>query len=117
MFIIVKMQRKLQAAENSNEALTLQVQQLHDNDNLQKLRQQYDSAIESLQQKHQEEILQMKVELDASCKAVQSQVCVCVFVNVCVCVCSCACVRACTLVCVCVSPQQLFTLFLKCSPF
>ena len=77
------MQRKLQAAENSNEALTLQVQQLHDNDNLQKLRQQYDSAIESLQQKHQEEILQMKVELDASCKAVQSQVRVCV----CACVC------------------------------
>lgn len=69
------MQRKLQAAENSNETLTLQIQQLHDNDNLQKLRQQYDAAIESLQQRHQEEVLQMKVELDASHETVQSHVC------------------------------------------
>lgn len=69
------MQRKLQAAESSNETLTLQVQQLCDNDNLQKLRQQYDNAMESLQRKHQEEILQIKLELDASCEAVQSHVC------------------------------------------
>ena len=69
------MQRKLQAAESSNETLTLQIQQLHDNDNLQKLRQQYDSAMELLQRKHQEEILQIKVELDASSEAVQSHVC------------------------------------------
>ena len=75
------MRRKLQAAESSNETLILQVQQLHDNDNLQKLRQQYDSAMESLQQKHQEEILQMKVELDASNEAVQSHVC-------CMCICT-----------------------------
>ena len=76
------MQRKLQAAESSNETLTLQVQQLHDSDNLQKLRQQYDSAMESLQQKHQEEILQTKVELDAANEAVQSHVC-CMIVYIC----------------------------------
>ena len=76
------MQRKLQAAESSNETLTLQVQQLHDSDNLQKLRQQYDSAMESLQQKHQEEILQMKVELDAANEVVQSHVC-CMIVYIC----------------------------------
>ena len=56
-----------------------QVEQLRNSDNLQKLRQQYDSAMESLQRKHQDDMLQIKVELDASHETIQSQVSICVY--------------------------------------
>jgi len=69
------LQQKLLAAESSNETLVQQVEQLRNGDNLKKLRQQYESVMESLQRKHQDEMLQMKVELDASQETVQSQVC------------------------------------------
>ncbi|XP_065904330.1 centrosomal protein of 152 kDa-like isoform X2 [Dysidea avara] len=68
-----ELQQKLLAAESSNETLIQQVEQLRNSDNLKKLRQQYDSVMESLQQKHQDDMLQMKVELDASHETIQSQ--------------------------------------------
>lgn len=68
------MVKKLQSAETTIENLTHQLSELHQSDSLAQARNQYETSMSRLQERHNAEILALKEKLDMANETISEKV-------------------------------------------